>query len=103
MRTFLLFGSFFLLTGCSGPYSTSTVKATSDQPVAVRLHTAEVQSIPEIVTATGELLAEDQAILRAKVSGRVLKLNVDLGSRVEQGEIVAELEKDDYELRLKQT
>lgn len=90
------------LSSCTGPYTNQTVKATTERPVAVRVQTAQVESIPEIVTATGELLAEDQAILRAKVSGRVLKLNVDLGSRIEEGEIVAELEKDDYELRLKQ-
>jgi RND family efflux transporter MFP subunit len=37
------------------------------------------------------------------VAGRVEKLNVDLGSRVEAGDVIAELEKDDYELRLKQS
>jgi RND family efflux transporter MFP subunit len=101
-RTSLIAAGLALLSSCSGPYSNPTVKATSDKPQTVRVQVARVENIPEIVAATGELLAEDQAVLRAKVSGRVVKLNVDLGSRVEAGEIVAELEKDDYELRLKQ-
>lgn len=88
--------------GCTGPYSNPTVKATTDRPPVVRVEKAEALSIPEVVSATGELLAEEQATLRAKVAGRVVKMNVDLGSRLEAGEVVAELERDDYELRLKQ-
>ncbi|MBI4904655.1 MAG: efflux RND transporter periplasmic adaptor subunit [Acidobacteria bacterium] len=101
-RTLLTF-SLLVLCSCSGPYSNPTVKATTDRPPVVRVQRAEMLSIPEVVAATGELLAEEQAMLRAKVAGRVVKMNVDLGSRVEAGEIVAELEKDDYELRLKQS
>jgi RND family efflux transporter MFP subunit len=93
-----------LLAGCSGPYSTPTVSATSEgAALDVNVGTVRVEAIPEIISATGELLAEDQATLRAKVAGRVAKLNVDLGSRVEQGDVIAELEKEDYDLRLKQS
>lgn len=91
------------LAGCSGPYSAGTVKATDGgKPVVVQAVTARREIIPELVAATGELLAEEQATLRAKVSGRIAVLRVDLGSRVEEGDVVAELEKEDYELRLKQ-
>jgi RND family efflux transporter MFP subunit len=61
-----------------------------------------MEPIPEVITATGELIAEDQATLRVKVAGRVAKLHVDLGSRVEAGDIIGELEKDDYEWKLRQ-
>lgn len=60
------------------------------------------ETIPEIIAATGELIAEDQATLRVKVAGRVARLNVDLGSRVEAGDIIGELEKEDYDLKLRQ-
>ena len=42
------------------------------------------------------------ATISAKVAGRVEKLNVDLGSVVEQGQVLAELEKDDYTFRVGQ-
>lgn len=94
---------FVFLAACSGPYSTSTVKATGSQRnLEVRVRAVELETIPEVISATGELLAEDQATLRAKVAGRVAKLNVDLGSRVEEGDGIAEIEKEDYELRWKQ-
>src|SRR5215831_522631 len=94
---------FVFLTGCSGPYSAPTVAAKNGgKPIAVRAHAVALENIPEIITATGELSAEDMATISAKVAGRVEKLNVDLGSVVERGQILAELEKDDYIFRVKQ-
>ena len=90
------------LISCSGPYSNDTVKATAAPKVTVKVRDAVLEAIPEVVAATGELQAEDQATLRAKVPGRVQKLNVDLGTRVQEGQIIAELEKEDYDLRLRQ-
>jgi RND family efflux transporter MFP subunit len=63
---------------------------------------AKLEGIPEVVSATGELLAEEQATIGAKVPGRITKLHVDLGSQVQAGQVLAELEKDDYELRVRQ-
>src|SRR6266487_559252 len=92
-----------LLTGCSGPYSSPTVAAkTAGKPTPVRVFEISLETIPEIITATGELSAEDTATISAKVAGRVEKLNVDLGSVVEQGQVLAELEKDDYNVKVKQ-
>src|SRR5713101_2044521 len=92
-----------LLAGCSGPYSSPTVSAKNEgKPIRVRVFRASLQTIPEVITATGELSAEDTATISAKVAGRIEKLNVDLGSLVEQGQVLAELEKDDYAFRVKQ-
>jgi RND family efflux transporter MFP subunit len=99
----ILVPAVILLAGCTGPYSAPTVSAKNDgKTIAVRAHPVELETIPEIITATGELSAEDIATISAKVAGRVEKLNVDLGSVVEQGQILAELEKDDYTFRVKQ-
>ncbi|MBL8179936.1 MAG: efflux RND transporter periplasmic adaptor subunit [Bryobacterales bacterium] len=91
-----------LLASCSGPYSNDTVKATVAPKVTVQAREATLEAIPEMIAATGELQAEDQATLRAKVPGRVEKLLVDLGTRVQEGQVVAELEQEDYQLRLRQ-
>jgi RND family efflux transporter MFP subunit len=61
------------------------------------------ETIPETITATGELLAEDAATISAKVPGRVEKLRVDLGSVVKGGDVLAELERADYEVQVKET
>jgi RND family efflux transporter MFP subunit len=92
------------LAGCSGPYSAPTVSAkTEGKKLQVRAFAVSLQTIPEIINATGELSAEDTAIISAKVAGRIEKLNVDLGSVVEQGQILAELEKDDYSFHVRQS
>jgi RND family efflux transporter MFP subunit len=92
-----------LTAGCSGPYSGLTTAAkNAEKPAVVRTQTVAEESLPETITATGELFAEDQATISAKVPGRVAKLNVDLGSRAEAGDILAELEKTDYEFRIRQ-
>ena len=93
-----------LLTACSGPYSEQKAAAKSEataMPVdAVRVAAA---SLPAVVSANGELFAEELANISTKVPGRVTKLNVDLGSLVKAGDVLAELEKDDYQYRLRQT
>jgi membrane fusion protein (multidrug efflux system) len=91
--------------GCSGPYSKALATAAKgqDRAAEVKIEVARLESLPEIVTATGELFAEDTATISAKVPGRVAKLNVDLGSKVEPGQVLAEIERDDYEFRVKQS
>jgi multidrug efflux pump subunit AcrA (membrane-fusion protein) len=62
----------------------------------------ELRAIPEVVTATGELLAEEQATIGVKAPGRVVKMHVDLGSQVSAGQILAEIDRADYEFRVRQ-
>ena len=54
------------------------------------------------ITVTGTLAAEDQVALGFKVAGRVAEVDVDLGSIVKQGQVVARLIPTDYELRVRQ-
>jgi len=55
------------------------------------------------ITVTGNLAAQEQSVLSAKVAGRLQKLLVDLGVAVKTGELIAQVEPRDYELRLQQS
>jgi RND family efflux transporter MFP subunit len=55
------------------------------------------------VTVTGTLAALDQATISAKIPGRLQTLSVDLGSVVKNGQVIAQLEPRDYQLRLRQS
>ncbi|HZM87193.1 MAG TPA: efflux RND transporter periplasmic adaptor subunit [Blastocatellia bacterium] len=57
----------------------------------------------QTVTVTGTLAAYDQATVSAKVPGRVKSIAVDLGSVVRAGQIIAQIEQQDYKLRLQQS
>jgi RND family efflux transporter MFP subunit len=54
------------------------------------------------VTVSGTLAAYDQATLSAKVPGRLRAISVDLGSVVRRGQVIAQVEPQDYQLRLQQ-
>ena len=93
-----------LLASCTGPYSGQPVAAKEQQPaLKVKTERVTVTNIPEIVTANGELFAEEQATVTLKVPGRVLRLLVDLGTQVAAGQVIAELDPQDQSLRVKQT
>jgi len=54
------------------------------------------------ITVTGTLAAYDQALVGVKVPGRVQSIPVDLGTIVKQGQLLAQLDPQDYQLQLKQ-
>lgn len=103
MARAVLLSALALLSSCSGPYSGQPVAAKETQsPLEVSAVSARLSSIPEVITANGELFAEEQAQVSTKIPGRLMKLAVDLGSVVKQGDLIAELEKHDYEFRVDQ-
>jgi RND family efflux transporter MFP subunit len=55
-----------------------------------------------LVTVLGTLRAMDRATLSIKTAGRLIALTVDVGSMVEEGEVVAQVDPADYELRVQQ-
>jgi RND family efflux transporter MFP subunit len=88
---------------CKSGYPVSAKNAAAgSEPRPV--HTAQVSEIPmeRAVTVSGTLAAQDQATVSAKVPGRVQTINVDLGSVVRKGQVIAQLEQQDYNLRLQQ-
>jgi RND family efflux transporter MFP subunit len=54
------------------------------------------------IPVTGTLAAQEQSTLSAKVPGRLQRLAVDIGSVVREGDLLAQVEPRDYELRLQQ-
>lgn len=60
------------------------------------------QPLARSITVSGTLAAEEQVTLSFKVTGRVEDLQVDLGSEVHKGDLLARLSPTDFELRLRQ-
>jgi len=55
---------------------------------------------PALLTATGYLVADRQAKITPKISGKVVKLNVDTGLDVHRGDILAVLESTNLQAQL---
>jgi len=92
-------------TACKSDYPAS---ARQDRPGeakdARQVKTAKVAETPfgETVTANGTLAAFDQTTVSVKVPGRLRSISVDLGSVVRRGQVIAQLEPEDYKLRVQQ-
>ncbi|TKX32010.1 efflux RND transporter periplasmic adaptor subunit [Campylobacter estrildidarum] len=51
-------------------------------------------NISQSIEAIGKVYAKDQVDVGAQVSGQIVKLYVDVGSRVKQGDLIAQIDKD---------
>jgi membrane fusion protein, multidrug efflux system len=92
-------------TGCKSDYPASGKTANSDgtsQPKQVKTIKVTEMPIGETVTVNGNLAAYDQTTVGVKVPGRLQTINVDLGSVVRKGQVIAQLEQQDYKLRVQQ-
>lgn len=79
-----------------GAVEVSTVRAASRQLIA----TAAGQPV---LTAAGYLVARRQAVVSAKIQGRLSELRVEEGSVVRKGDIIARLENPDFVAQLERS
>ncbi len=99
---------FFILpfSGCKSDYAALSKITTpqGEKPPAkkVQLVAAKEQPIENTISVTGTLAAYDQATLSAKVAGRLKEISIDLGNTVKKGQLVGQIDPQDYQLRLQQ-
>ena len=55
---------------------------------------------PPLLTATGYLVANKQSKITPKISGKVMRLNFDVGDKVQQGQVLAILESTNMQAQL---
>ena len=97
----MAFGSL----ACKSDYPASGKSPNADnksQPRQVK--TAKVKEMPigETVTVNGTLAAYDRTTISVKVPGRLQTISIDLGSVVHKGQVLGQLEQQDYKLRVQQ-
>lgn len=102
----LVAGTALTSASCKSDYPAAAQQSPSSgrNDPARAVKTAQVEEYPLAISVVvmGSLAAYDQATLSVKVPGRLGSISVDLGSVVQKGQIVAQIEPRDYELRLKQ-
>jgi RND family efflux transporter MFP subunit len=104
-RRFPVLLAVVALCGASACSPSEDITAESETAAPLRTVTAAPvteAALVRAVTVTGTLAAEDQVALAFEVPGRVAAIEVDLGSPVRRGQIVARLIPTDYELRVRQ-
>lgn len=94
-----------LATACKSDYPAGQRQGRAgDAKTARQVKTARVEETPfgEAVTVNGTLAAYDQTVAGVKVPGRLRTITVDLGSFVRRGQVIAQVEPQDYNLRVQQ-
>ncbi|MFV0442727.1 MAG: efflux RND transporter periplasmic adaptor subunit [Planctomycetaceae bacterium] len=103
------FGLLWLaMTGCQGESRSSPAGGgpSKSNPPLPQVETAVIQVEPivwpRLVRAQGTLVADEQAVVGAKVPGRVAEVHVDLGQSVKAGTELISLDREDLRLEIEQ-
>lgn len=92
--------------GCGEPAAakerSAGPKGSAAEPRAVELATVQRQKLAKTISVSGTLAADEQVRVGVKVAGRLASVDVDLGSVVERGQAIAQVEQTDYQLRVAQ-
>ena len=96
-----LFASL-LLTSCSKPNPARGPRPSGETVIPVTV--ARVESVPldRAIPVVGTLYAKDEATLAAEVEGRIEKTLVEFGDRIQEGQLVAQIDTTTYEALARQ-
>lgn len=72
------------------------------KPLPVTATPAKLQSARRTIEVTGTLLAYESVVVSSQLDGVVSKILADLGDRVQQNKPLAELDRAEFEIQLKQ-
>ncbi len=97
VATGLLVGMAWLVRGRQ---PTSTEEPHSSKPMAVRIHTIETSPTDSSRSFPGIVQARFESELAFRVGGKISKRYVDVGATVAAGDLLFELEADDYQLQV---
>lgn len=99
----------FTLNSANGAQNPNTTKQTDKKdknkdekaPVPVSVAKVQTESVSSFVTSTANLVAENEVKVLSEAEGRVATLNVDEGSHVAKGAVLATLVPDDAEIAVR--
>lgn len=98
----LILATSVLLAGCGS--SAKSAANTNNQPTTINVTTAQavIRPIPSYIEATGNLVSDAQTDVAPAVSGKIVEVNFDIGSYVQQGAVLVRLDSRDAAIRLEQ-
>lgn len=94
-----------LAVGCSRqPQEAAAVApAKAPDPIPVETAKAEARRVNRAIAVTGSLHPDETVTVSFEVAGRVAQIPVDFGHQVRKGQIIAELDKQEFTLQLERS
>lgn len=96
----LWLSSSFISASYASPPTKPVTVPTQAIPITVTMATTSTLEVT--ITALGELESPEKPMVAAEIAGKILKLTVDEGDAVAQGQPLAELDKEAYQIQLEQ-
>lgn len=92
-----------IASGCGNSSGSVNANAAPEaQPVDITTAQAVVLPIPAYIEATGNLASDAQTDVAPAVAGKIVEVNFDIGSYVNQGDVLVRLDARDAAIRLEQ-
>lgn len=107
----LALATIFVVAGCSRTKSqpeatanaaTSAAPSAAPETVDVTTAAAITRSLQRTVEVVGSLAADEEVVVSAQAPGELSQLNVDFGSYVTQGQVIAVIDQRDAKLKVEQ-
>lgn len=100
MRITIAIFLFLAITSCNQQEEKKAVKKEEVKTDSVKVFVLKLDSAQKIISLPGELLPNENVQIRAKVQGYIRKLNVDIGSKVSKGQILALIDAPEINTRV---
>lgn len=106
-RRMIVVGVVAAVIACAGchrrdPGHGAASPAAEPAPIDVEVAPVSRGPVERAIAVTGTLFAEEDVLIAAKLPGRIAMIAKDSGDEVGSGELLAELERRDYELELEE-
>ncbi len=79
---------------CAGLMMVATAAVAQERPTAVRVDAVRIEPLSQTVPIIGRLVAIQQGEVSARVAGAVQSLDIEVGDRVAEGDILALIDED---------
>lgn len=93
---------FLVITSCNQQEEKKATKKEEVKTDSVKVFVLKLDSAQKTISLPGELLPEENVQIRAKVQGYIRKLNVDIGSKVSKGQILALIDAPEINTRVQE-
>ena len=91
-----------LAAACGEPSKAEPAARPRPDPVTITVANVATRPVERTVSVVGTLAAKSQVELASELEGQVVDLQADLGDRVQEGQVLARVRRDEIEARLRE-
>jgi len=93
----------FMISSCDEEKPANTSIKTSTTPDSISCFVVRTDSVQKSILLPGELIPFENIQIRAKVPGYIRKMNVDIGSKVTKGQVLALIDAPEINTQLQES